>query len=297
MIIDIDIHSGFCVGVTNAVKRAEEELTRSGSLYCLGKIVHNQEEVGRLEKMGLITIDHDYFRKLTNTKVLIRAHGEPPETYEIARRNKLELIDATCPVVHKLQERIGRSSMKMKSEEGQVIIFGKPGHPEVEGLMGQTNGEALVVNNAHDLDKVSFSKPAILYSQTTKPVNEFEKLKKALQEGYKNAGFKPSEMMEIHNTTCRQVSGREEKITRFAASHDLVLFVSYKESSNGQLLFEACKKGNPSAHFISSPADIKMEWLEGKESAGVCGATSTPIWLMEEVAENIRELALVAGNN
>ena len=297
MKIDIDIHSGFCFGVTSAVKRAEEELAKSGSLYCLGKIVHNQEEVERLEKMGLITIDRDHFRKLTNTKVLIRAHGEPPETYEIARRNNLELIDATCPVVHKLQERISRSSLKMNSENGQVIIFGKPGHPEVEGLMGQTNGEALVVNNTHDLDSISFSKPAILYSQTTKPVKEFEKLKQALQDGYNKAGFNPSEMLEVHNTTCRQVSGREDKITRFAANHDLVLFVSYKESSNGQLLFEACRKGNSSAHFISSPADIKMEWLEGKESAGICGATSTPIWLMEKVAENIRELALVVGNN
>ncbi|HYX06871.1 MAG TPA: 4-hydroxy-3-methylbut-2-enyl diphosphate reductase [Bacteroidales bacterium] len=297
MKIDIDIHSGFCFGVTNAVKRAEEELARSGSLYCLGKIVHNKEEVERLENLGLITIDRDHFRKLTNTKVLIRAHGEPPETYEIARINNLELIDATCPVVHKLQTRISRSSLKMNSEKGQVIIFGKPGHPEVEGLMGQTNGEALVVKNAHDLDSVSFNKPAILYSQTTKPVKEFEEIKQALQDGYNKAGFNSSDMLEVHNTTCRQVSGREENITRFAANHDLVLFVSYKESSNGQLLFDACKQGNPSAHFISSPVDIKKEWLEDKESAGVCGATSTPLWLMEEVAENIRELALVTGHN
>jgi 4-hydroxy-3-methylbut-2-enyl diphosphate reductase len=292
MKVEIDIHSGFCFGVTNAVQRAEKELAKSGTLYCLGKIVHNQEEVERLEKSGLITIDHDFFSKLTNARVLIRAHGEPPETYEIARRNNLELIDATCPVVYKLQERVGKASVKLNTKKGQVIIVGKPGHPEVEGLLGQTNGDAHVVKDAHDLQSVSFDKPSILFSQTTKPVREFEEVKQALQEGYQKAGFNHLDMLEVHNTTCRQVSGREEKITRFAASHDLILFVSYKESSNGRLLFEACKRGNPAAHFITSSKDIKKEWLEGIESAGICGATSTPLWLMEDVAENLREIAL-----
>lgn len=280
--IEIDKNSGFCPGVVTAIRKAEEELAKSGHLYCLGDIVHNSNEVERLKQKGLETITHDQLRRLHNVKVLLRAHGEPPETYNIARNNGIEIIDATCPVVLMLQKRIRKSY----SEEShpQIVIYGKVGHAEVNGLVGQTDGEAIVVEDAGGIEKIDFSRDVVLYSQTTKSRDGLHMLEKAIAER------KPEGRFECHDTICRQVANRMPRMRRFAADHDLILFVSGRKSSNGMILYNECRDVNPSTKIIYSPDDISAEWLNNVNSIGICGATSTPLWLMTDVKQKLEHL-------
>lgn len=277
--IEIDKESGFCFGVVNAIKKAEEELKKGTTLYCLGDIVHNSREVERLKAMGLITIDREEFARLRNAKVLLRAHGEPPQTYETARKNNIEIIDATCPVVLQLQKKIKQEYLKTGNIDKQIVIYGKKGHAEVLGLVGQTSGKAIIIEKPEDIDKLDMGKDIRLYSQTTKSLDEFreivDKIKKEIT---------PAANFLYFDTVCRQVANRMPNIRQFAASHDLVFFVSGKKSSNGKMLFEECLRVNPNSHFIDSKEEIDAAWLKGVESIGICGATSTPKWLMEEVA-------------
>ena len=283
--IEIDKRSGFCFGVVTAIRKAEEILSKEKKLYCLGDIVHNNKEVDRLRKMGLITINHDEFKQLKNTKVLLRAHGEPPETYQIAKQNNIEIIDATCPVVLQLQKKIEKEHEEQVVKDKQIVIFGKNGHAEVLGLVGQTKGKAIVIENLEEAKKLDFSKNIYLYSQTTKSLDEFKEIVEYIEkEKSPNATF------EYHDTICRQVANRIPNIKTFAASHDLVFFVSGKKSSNGRILFSECKKVNPNSYFIDSAESINKELLQGAQSIGICGATSTPKWLMEEVYQEIERL-------
>ncbi len=284
MIIEIDQKSGFCFGVVNAIGKAEETLKTAEKLYSLGHIVHNELEVNRLQELGLQTITHDEFFRLKDCKVLIRAHGEPPSTYEYARQNNITLIDATCPVVLKLQQRVKKAAEQMKEENGQVVIFGHRGHAEVTGLAGQTNDSAIIIDSPDDFQKVDPARPVVVFSQTTKSVDDFKLLNQKLQE---NA---TSGKIETHDTICRQVSNRVPHLEKFAARFDVVIFVGGKNSSNAQVLFHVCLKNNPRTHFISSPDELLKEWFSGAETVGICGATSTPPWLMEKVAARITQI-------
>ena len=280
--VEIDKDSGFCPGVVTAIRKAEEELDKGGKLYCLGDIVHNSNEVDRLKHKGLVTITHDDLHRLHNVKVLLRAHGEPPETYHIAHKNGIEIIDATCPVVLKLQQRIKKSYDS--ENHPQIVIYGKYGHAEVNGLVGQTDGKAIVVETADDVSKIDFTKDIVLYSQTTKSregLNSIEDEKRR---------HNPAGKFEFHDTICRQVANRMPRIRKFAASHELVLFVSGKKSSNGKILFDECVDANPNAKLIYSEDDIKEEWLDGVNTIGICGATSTPRWLMTNVKRRIEQM-------
>lgn len=281
--VEIDEGSGFCFGVVTAINKAEEELTKGGTLYCLGDIVHNGREVERLKEMGLITINHEQFNHLQNAKVLLRAHGEPPETYAIARRNNIEIIDATCPVVLRLQKKIKQEYTQESNEEKQIVIYGKTGHAEVLGLVGQTTGEAIVIEKLEEAKLLDFSKSIRLYSQTTKSLEEFQKIVEYIKEH-----ISPEVTFEYYDTICRQVANRIPNIRKFAASHDLVFFVSGKKSSNGKILFNECKMVNPNSHLIESIEEIDNKLLAGADSIGICGATSTPKWLMEEISEAIK---------
>jgi 4-hydroxy-3-methylbut-2-enyl diphosphate reductase len=296
MQVTIDPHSGFCFGVVYAIQKAEEELDQNGKLYCLGDIVHNNKEVERLHEKGLEIIDHARMKELRDCKVLIRAHGEPPETYQIALQNNIELIDASCPVVLKLQNRVRTSFDNMEDEEGQIVIYGEPGHAEVNGLVGQTLGKAIIVKNEEDLEKVDFSKPVFLFSQTTKSSAGFLKMKNLIEDRSNKAMEKEitDEFLVSNDTICRQVSNREPQLRKFSAVHDVIVFVSGKKSSNGKALFEVCKSVNPNSYFISDEDEIETSWFKNKETVGICGATSTPLWLMEKVAENLRNLALIS---
>lgn len=279
MIIEIDNGSGFCFGVTTAISKAEEELNKTGHLYCLGDIVHNSNEVERLKKKGLETITHDQLRQLKNVKVLLRAHGEPPETYEIAKQNNIEIIDATCPVVLQLQRRINKSYNECDgNERPQIVIYGKRGHAEVNGLVGQTQGNALVIENLDEIDKIDFTRDIYLYSQTTKSLQEFKTLVEEIEKRINgNVVFKS------YDTICRSVANRIPQIRQFASRHELILFVCGSKSSNGKILFAECHDANPNSHMISNENEIDPSWLEGKHSIGICGATSTPRWLMNQV--------------
>ncbi|MFV0471712.1 MAG: 4-hydroxy-3-methylbut-2-enyl diphosphate reductase [Paludibacteraceae bacterium] len=281
--IEIDEKSGFCFGVVNAIKRAEEELAKGEVLYCLGDIVHNGQEVKRLADLGMITINHERLKELHDVKVLFRAHGEPPSTYEIAKANNINLIDASCPVVLRLQKKI-KSSYDASSEEEQVLIYGKKGHAEVVGLLGQTNDQATVIENEEDLNKVDFSKNIHLFSQTTKSLDGFNNLVKTISEK-----THPDAIFKYSDTICRQVANRMPNIATFAAKNDIVLFVSGQKSSNGKILFEHCKKNNPNTYFITEPSEIDTLHLDTTKKIGICGATSTPRWLMEEVAKRITD--------
>nr|WP_321375486.1 4-hydroxy-3-methylbut-2-enyl diphosphate reductase [uncultured Bacteroides sp.] len=285
--VEIDKGSGFCFGVVTAIKKAEEELTKGETLYCLGDIVHNSKEVERLKEMGLITINHDEFKELHNAKVLLRAHGEPPETYSIAKENNIEIIDATCPVVLKLQQRIKQQYGTQESTNNQIVIYGKNGHAEVLGLVGQTSGEAIVIEKLEEVKKLDFSKNIRLYSQTTKSLDEFEKIVEYIKEH-----ISPEASFEFYDTICRQVANRMPHIRTFAASHDLIFFVCGKKSSNGKVLFNECFKVNPNSHLIDSPDEIDPQLLQGVQSIGICGATSTPKWLMEEVQAYINQIII-----
>lgn len=281
--IEIDQDSGFCFGVVNAIANAEKELLKEGKLYCLGDIVHNSQEVARLQAIGLITIDHAAFEKLKDVKVLLRAHGEPPKTYEIAKKNNIQIIDATCPVVLQLQRKINKQYAGGK--DTQIVIYGKIGHAEVNGLVGQTGGEAIVIESKADLHLLDFNKDICLFAQTTKSLDGFKEIVEIIQ-----SKITPGVKFQYFDTICRQVANRIPHIREFASRHDLILFVAGKKSSNGKALFEECKKANENAYLISGAEDIEPEWLKNIHSVGVCGATSTPKWLMEEVAEQVEKL-------
>lgn len=280
MQIEIDNSSGFCFGVTTAIKKAEEELASGKTLYCLGDIVHNSMECERLKRLGLITINHDDMRKLQGVKVLLRAHGEPPSTYEIARQNNIEIIDATCPVVLQLQRRIKQQYDSFPN--AQIVIFGKPGHAEVLGLVGQTESKAIVIANFEEVKKLDFSRDIYLYSQTTKSLDEFHRIIEYIQQH-----ISPQATFRSFDTICRQVANRMPNISTFATRHDLVLFVCGRKSSNGKVLYNECKSVNPNSHLIEKPEDIMKEWLKGVNTVGICGATSTPKWLMEQCRDAI----------
>ena len=282
--IEIDNDSGFCFGVVTAITKAEEELDKTGLLYCLGDIVHNSDEVDRLCNKGLITITHDDMSCLNNVKVLLRAHGEPPATYELASHNNIEIIDATCPVVLQLQRRIKRTFDSL-NDNTQIVIYGKIGHAEVNGLVGQTQGKAIVVENIDDLQKIDFNNNIALYSQTTKSPEGFAEIVAEI-----NRRKKPETTFKYYDTICRQVSGRVSRLQKFASSHQLILFVSGKKSSNGKILYEQCRAVNPLTYLISNANELNPEWLQGINSIGICGATSTPRWLMEKVKEHIESI-------
>lgn len=278
--IEIDSGSGFCFGVTTAIKKAEEELDKGGRLYCLGDIVHNGMEVERLSHRGLITIDHEQLKRLHNVKVLLRAHGEPPETYRIAEENHIQIIDATCPVVLQLQKRIKKQYVN--DPKAQIVIFGKNGHAEVLGLVGQTDNHAIVIEHFEDVKKLDFNRDIYLYSQTTKSLDEFHRIIDYIQQH-----ISPAATFRSFDTICRQVANRMPNIAEFAKQHDLVLFVAGKKSSNGKVLFQQCLRANPNSHQIESAGEIDLGWFEGIRSVGICGATSTPKWLMEECRDYI----------
>lgn len=280
MQIEIDNGSGFCFGVTTAIKKAEEELEKSGKLYCLGDIVHNGMEVERLHKAGLITIDHEEMKCLHHVKVLLRAHGEPPETYVLAEKNHIDIIDATCPVVLQLQKRIKRQYDS--NPTAQIVIFGKNGHAEVLGLVGQTESKAIVIEKFEDAKQLDFTRDIYLYSQTTKSLEEFQRIIE-----YCQAHIVEGAVFKSFDTICRQVANRMPNIAKFASKHDVILFVSGRKSSNGKVLFNECKSVNDNSYQIESAEEINMEWLLGKSSVGICGATSTPKWLMEKCKEKI----------
>ena len=287
--IEIDEGSGFCFGVTTAIKKAEEELAKGEKLYCLGDIVHNGRECDRLREMGLITINHEEMEQLHDAKVLLRAHGEPPETYELARKNNIEIIDATCPVVLKLQKRIKEqyetSPNLPKGEESQIVIFGKKGHAEVLGLVGQTQSNAIVIESSDEVTKLDFTRDIYLYSQTTKSLDEFNRILDYIQ-----THISPDATFKSFDTICRSVANRMPNISQFAAKHDLILFVCGRKSSNGKVLYNECLRVNPNTHLVEDPQEIESAWLEGIQSVGICGATSTPRWLMEQCRDAIQNM-------
>lgn len=282
--IEIDKESGFCFGVTTAIQKAEEELKKGTPLYCLGDIVHNGKECDRLKKLGLTTINHDEFKNLHHVKVLLRAHGEPPQTYEIAKKNHIEIIDATCPVVLQLQKRIKKEFDLNTNTSKQIVIYGKNGHAEVLGLVGQTEGKAIVIESLKEAKYLDFTKDIRLYSQTTKSLKEFQQINQYIQEH-----IVPPATFKCFDTICRQVANRMPNIQSFAATHDLIFFVSGKKSSNGRILFNECKKINHNSYLIEDENEIDFELLKNISSVGICGATSTPKWLMQECKNAIQK--------
>ncbi len=284
MFIEIDPSSGFCFGVVKAIEAAELELQENGILYCLGDIVHNNMEMERLQNKGMISIDRNGLNNIKSNKIFIRAHGEPPHTYQKAKEADLTIIDATCPVVLKLQKRIKESWKSLKTVNGQVLIYGKKGHAEVIGLRGQTNNEALIIESLDDVSKIDLNRPTHLYAQTTKSIDGFKKLVDYLSEN-----INTEVEFKSFDTICRQVANRLPKMTLFAQKHDMIIFVGGEKSSNAQMLFKKCKETNAQSYFISKKDQLNPEWFsELTKSVGICGATSTPPWLMQQVAEQIR---------
>ena len=281
--IEIDNGSGFCFGVTTAIKKAEEELAKGSTLYCLGDIVHNGMECERLKMLGLITITHEDMETLHDAKVLLRAHGEPPETYELAKRNNIEIIDATCPVVLQLQRRILKQYETCP--DAQIVIFGKPGHAEVVGLVGQPQSHAIVVAHFEDVMNLDFNRDIYLYSQTTKSLDEFHRIIDYIQ-----SHISPKATFKSFDTICRQVANRMPNVSSFASRHDLVLFVCGRKSSNGRVLYDECRRVNNNSRLIEGPEEIMPEWLDNIGTIGICGATSTPKWLMEQCRDAIVKL-------
>ncbi len=291
MQVTIDKNSGYCFGVEFAIKMAEDEMEQSDKLYCLGDIVHNDMEVKRLSEKGLVIIDRDQLQELTNCKVLIRAHGEPPETYRTAIENNIELIDASCPVVLKLQHRVKTAFDKMEKEQGQIVIYGKKGHAEVIGLTGQTLEKAIVVMGDSDLDKIDFNRPVTLFSQTTKSTKGFYEISRKIEERIKKAKGELTELdYNANDSICRQVSNREPQLKKFAEENDVILFVSGKKSSNGKALYEVCLSQNPRSYFVENETELDPEWFHFGDKVGICGATSTPMWLMEQVKSYVESM-------
>lgn len=280
--IEIDKKSGCCFGVARAIAKAEEELKKGETLYCLGDIVHNALEVQRLTKLGLITIDIEQFKKLKNVRVLLRAHGEPPITYQIAKENNIELIDASCPVVLTLQKKIKRKD-KESVDGTQTVIYGKVGHAEVIGLVGQTDSRAIVIESKKELDKLDFTKDIHLFSQTTKPLDGFREIAELIEQRMQGDA-----VFQSYDTICRQVSNRVPNMKVFAEKHDIIFFVAGSKSSNGKVLFAECLKYNPNTHFVANPQQLDTDLVKDDMNVGICGATSTPKWQMEEVAKIIK---------
>mgnify|MGYP000229963933 CR=1 FL=1 len=284
MIVEIDRNSGFCFGVINAIKAVERELKKEDRLYCLGDIVHNGKEVERLEAMGLISISKEKYLTLKDCKVLIRAHGEPPSTYEYARQNNIELIDATCPVVLTLQRKVKEAYKQEQKQNGQLVIFGKKGHAEVIGLNGQTGKNAIIIEDEDDVKQVDFSRPVSLYSQTTRRIEDFNKIAEVVE-----SKMLPQVPVKINDTICRQVSNRVPNLKEFVSRFDLVLFIAGGKSSNGKYLFSICKEANPNSYKVEEVKEIEPGWFNNVNSVGICGATSTPNWLMEQIAEWVKK--------
>jgi 4-hydroxy-3-methylbut-2-enyl diphosphate reductase len=288
MQVNIDKNSGYCFGVEFAIKMAEDEMENMEPLYCLGDIVHNDMEVKRLSAKGLVVIDREQLQELSNCKVLIRAHGEPPETYKLAIENNIELIDASCPVVLKLQHRVKNAFDKMERENGQIVIYGKKGHAEVIGLTGQTLEKAIVVTDDSDLDHLDYNRPITLFSQTTKSTKGFYALSEKIEDRIKESKGELTEIdFNSNDSICRQVSNREPQLQRFAQENDVILFVSGKKSSNGKALYQVCLSENPRSYFIENEEEIESDWFHQADRVGICGATSTPMWLMEQVKEYV----------
>lgn len=296
MQVSIDKNSGYCFGVEFAIKMAEDEMEHSDRLYCLGDIVHNDMEVKRLNEKGLEVIDREQLQDLRDCKVLIRAHGEPPETYRIAIENNIELIDASCPVVLKLQHRVKSAFDKMEREQGQIVIYGKKGHAEVIGLTGQTLEKAIVIMEESDLDKIDYTKPVTLFSQTTKSTKGFYDISNKIEERLKAAKQEISrETFNANDSICRQVSNREPQLNMFSKENDIILFVSGKKSSNGKALYGVCLAENPRSYFIENESEINHDWFKKGDKVGICGATSTPMWLMERVKAYVEGLEEEVG--
>lgn len=291
MIVEIDKQSGFCFGVQNAVEIAEKALKNGEKVFSLGPLVHNDKEVDRLSSLGLVSIDHEQFGKLKNCKVLIRAHGEPPETYIIAEKNNITIIEATCPIVKRLQSKIRETWIRTKKGDGQVVIFGKAGHAEVVGLLGQINNEGILVSGPDDFGKIDITRPVHLFAQTTMSVKEYSNLTDILYAKMEENGIaEPGKKLIINKTICGQVSNREPHLKAFAKKHDIIIFVSGRESSNGKMLYSVCKNVNPDTHFVSSMEELDNAWFKGKKSVGICGATSTPKWLIENIRDIISNI-------
>lgn len=290
MQIEIDSHSGFCYGVTKTIRLAEEALSNGQPVYCLGEIVHNQEEVNRLAKQGLVVIQNKDLADISGSKVLIRAHGEPDSTYQNIQTHGNQLFDGTCPIVLQLQKKVRKTFEEMKAAHGQVIIYGKKGHAEVVGLVAQTNNEAIVVSNAEELDKINFSIPTSVFAQTTQAPGDYERIITEIKARMGKCFPQGQIPLQITDSICRHVSKRGEHLNNFAQQHDVIIFVSGKNSSNGKVLYEVCRKANTNSYWIAEPGEIKGEWFLNTSSTGICGATSTPLWLMEKVAEKIGEI-------
>jgi 4-hydroxy-3-methylbut-2-en-1-yl diphosphate reductase len=291
MEVVIDKNSGYCFGVEFAIQMAEDEMADVDQLYCLGDIVHNDMEVKRLYEKGLRVISREQLAELRDCKVLIRAHGEPPETYQLALKNNIELIDASCPVVLKLQNRVKHAYDKINDQNGQIVIYGQKGHAEVIGLSGQADNNVIIVTAEEDLDKIDFSKPVTLFSQTTKSTKGFYKIKELIEEKLVEAGnTNLDEIFDANDSICRQVSNREPQLQKFSSEVDVILFVSGKKSSNGKALYQVCLANNPRSYFIENESEVDPNWFVNANKVGICGATSTPSWLMEKVASFVRAL-------
>lgn len=280
--VEIDPRSGFCNGVVRAVQQAENYLQYSPRLYSLGAIVHNSVELERLKKKGLEIISIAEVEQLHHDVILVRAHGEPPETYELARRNDIQVIDCTCPVVLRLQERVRVTWQRLRAENGQIVIFGKKGHAEVNGLVGQTAGEALVIGSLAEIDTLDFTRPVALFSQTTKDPDEFSRIAACIRARRPDA--------EVYDTICRQVAQRHKSLVAFAGSHAVVLFVSGRESSNGKVLFDLCRGVNARTYWLENASQIDLSWFRDGDSVGICGATSTPKWQLEEIFISLQDV-------
>ena len=291
MVVEIDKYSGFCFGVQNAVEIAEKALSAGEKVFSLGPIVHNDKEVERLTSLGLESIDHDKFRQLKGCKVLIRAHGEPPETYITAGKNNISIIEATCPIVKRLQSRIKDTWLKTRGQKGQIVIFGKRGHAEVVGLLGQINNEGILVSGLSDLDRIDINRPVYLFAQTTMGIEPYNDFASHLRKKMEDNGITGiDDRLTVNRTICGQVSNREPHLREFSKNHEIIIFVSGRESSNGKMLYAICKSINPDTHFVSSPEEIDISWFNGKKTAGICGATSTPKWLIEKIYDIISNI-------
>ena len=287
MIVEIDPNSGFCYGVVRAIRMAENELQNGNTLFSLGDIVHNEPEVARLNRCGMRTINHRDMQQLRHAKVLIRAHGEPPDTYHLAAENNISVIDATCPVVLNLQKKVHCAYLESQTNDGQVVIYGKPGHAEVNGLVGQTGNTALVINSVEETAQMDVNRPVYLFSQTTMTIEGLQNIRAAIEQKRNEQHIGATIPFQVNDTICRQVANREPHLTEFALRHDVVIFVTGSKSSNGKALYEVCLNVNPQSYMVSSPENIDIKWLTGASNVGICGATSTPRWLMEEIAVKI----------
>ena len=287
--IDIDTHSGFCYGVVRAIEQAEKYLEKSSELHSLGSIVHNNTEIYRLKEKGLKTIDYKQMSAMKDSVVFIRAHGEPPSSYRLAEENNLKIIDCTCPVVLKLQERVKNNYRDLKTINGQLVIFGKVGHAEVNGLVGQVDGDATVIETIDDIERLDFSRPIYIFSQTTKDPEIYKQVCNAIKSRIVDQDG-PVDKFKIFNTTCGQVSSRHPRLKEFSKDHSIIIFVSGRESSNGKILFDVCLKENSRSYKIETTEEIELSWFKEGDSVGICGATSTPKWLLEDVAHYLRQL-------